>query len=93
MFRVGYESVEEPLKNLRKLYEIQGLPDIEERIAKDRNKTVNNYAYLIMHNAGMALKEKKRLIMALDPKNAKQLYRSNRTLYLKERISRLLSRN
>lgn len=93
MFRVGYESVEEPLKNLRKLYEIQGIPDLEQRLAADREKTVNNYAYLIMHNAGMPLKEKKRLILALDPQNGKQLYRTNRTIYIKERISRMLRRS
>lgn len=86
MFRVGYESVEEPLKNLRKLYEIQGLSDLEQRLADDREKTVNNYAYLIMHNAGMPLSEKKRLILALDPANGKKLYRKNRFLWLKERI-------
>ena len=92
MFRVGYESVEEPLKNLRKLYEIQGVPDLEERIAADRKKTVSNYAYLIMHNAGMPLKEKKQLILALDPQKGNELFRNNRILFLKERISRLLGR-
>lgn len=93
MFRVGYESVEEPLKNLRKLYQIMELSNVEQRLAEDRRKTVNSYAYLIMHNAGMPLKEKKRLILALDPQDGKKLYSVNRTLYLKERISRLLSRN
>ena len=93
MFRVGYESVEEPLKNLRKLYEIQGLLDVEERIANDRKKTVNNYAYLIMHNAGMPLKEKKRLIMSLDTRDGKKLFRLNRILYIKENISRILYKN
>lgn len=87
MFRVGYESVEEPLKNLRKLYEIMGVADLEERLASDRQKTLENYAYLIMHNAGMPLKEKKRLILALDANQGKQLYRTNRTVYLKERVS------
>lgn len=89
MFRVGYESVEEPLKNLRKLYEIQRLPDLEQRLASDREKIVSNYAYLIMHNAGMSMAEKKRLILALDTQNGKDLYRKNRTLFAKERISRL----
>ena len=90
MFRVGYESVEEPLKNLRKLYEIMGVADLEERLADDRKKTIENYAYLIMHNAGMPLKEKKRLILALDANQGKRLYRTNRMVYLKERVSRWL---
>ena len=93
MFRVGYESVEEPLKNLRKLYEIQGIPDLEQRLVRQREKTVNEYAYLIMHNAGMPAAEKKRLILALDTRNGKLLYRKNRTLYMKERISRMLRRS
>jgi hypothetical protein len=88
MFRVGYESVEEPIKNLRKLYEIVGVSDLETRLAEDRRNTVNAYAYLIMHNAGMPLSEKKRLILALDPQNGKKLYRENRLLYIKERIRR-----
>lgn len=90
MFRVGYESVEEPIKNLRKLYEIRGIEHLEEKLAEDRRNMVHSYAYLIMHNAGMPLGEKKRLILALDPKNGKKLYRKNWGLFLKERISRRL---
>lgn len=92
MFRVGYESVEEPLKNLRKLYEIQGILDLEQRLAADRERVVNNYAYLIMHNAGMPLDEKRRLIFALDSRLGKQLYRNNRILYLKECILMLMKK-
>ena len=92
MYRVGYESVEEPLKNLRKLYEILGLSGeaLENRMAEERQKQIESYAYLIMHNAGMARKEKKRLILALDKKQGQALYRRNRLLYIKERIARLL---
>ncbi len=90
MFRVGYESVEEPLKNLRKLYEIMGVPDLEERLAEDRQKLIDSYAYLIMHNAGMPLKEKKRLILALDSQKGRKLYRENRILFIKEQIGRRL---
>lgn len=93
MFRVGYESVEEPLKNLRKLYQIQELPNLEQRLAEDRKKTVESYAYLIMHNAGMPLREKKRLILALDSQNGKKLYWKNRLLYIKEQISKSLHRD
>ena len=92
MYRVGYESVEEPLKNLRKLYEILGLSgeELETRLVSDRQKQIESYAYLIMHNAGMALREKKRLILALDKQQGPALYRSNRLLYIKERIAQLL---
>ncbi len=92
MFRVGYESVEEPLKNLRKLYAVMGLSQQEQetRLAADRQKQVKSYAYLIMHNAGMAHKEKKRLILALDRNQGGQLYRENLILYMKERIRKIL---
>lgn len=88
MFRVGYESIEEPIKNLRKLYEILELPDLEQRLTDDRAKLLENYAYLIMHNAGMPKSEKKRLILALDPQQGKALYKKNRSLYFKEQIAR-----
>ncbi len=95
MFRVGYESVEEPLINLSKLYGIMGLSDVEkeQRLRYDRQKTVENYAYLIMHNMGMPTKEKKRLILALDPKQGRTLYKSNRTLFIKEQINKLMFRH
>ena len=94
MFRVCYESVEEPLKNLRKFYEIMGLPidELEARLTADRQKQVETYAYLIMHNIGMPLGEKKRLILALDAQNGKELFRENWILYCKERIALLLNR-
>lgn len=92
MFRVGYESVEEPLKNLRKLYEIMGLSGdaLEAQIALERENQIASYAYLIMHNAGMAHREKRRLILALDRHRGRALYRSNLLLYFKEKIARLL---
>ncbi len=88
MFRVGYESIDEPIKNMRKLYEILELQNLEELLAGERKKLLENYAYLITHNAGMPLREKKRLILALDPKTGKALYRKNRILYIKEQIVR-----
>lgn len=84
MYRVGYQSVDESLINLRKLYELQGVQNVEQRLAEDRQKKLRTYAYLIMHNVGMPMSEKRRLIRTLDPKIGQKLYRSNRILYLKE---------
>jgi hypothetical protein len=92
MFRVGYERVDEPLKNLRKLYEIQELPDLEQRLAADRQGIIDNYAYLIMHNMGMSMTEKKRLILGLDFQQGKALFRKNLVLWLKERIAKCCCR-
>lgn len=88
MYKVGYESVEEPLKNLRKMYEIMGLgvDEINEKIETARAKQIELYAYLIMHNVGMKRREKKRLIFTLHPTQGKELYRKNKSLYRKERI-------
>ena len=92
MFRVGYESVEEPLKNRRKLYKIMGIAgdELEKRMAQDRRKQVESYAYLIMHNAGMGMPEKHRLILALDAQQGSKLYRKNLALYIKETISKFV---
>lgn len=94
MFRVGYESVEEPLKNLRMLYALMGMaPDeIEAAIETDRRRQIELYAYLIFHNAGMSMKEKKRLILALDEKMGRKLYRENRSVYVKEQLSVFLKK-
>ena len=92
MFRVGYESVEEPLKNLRRLYELMGMTSeaVDQRVGEDRQKQVESYAYLIMHNAGMPRREKKRLILALDETQGRRLYRKNLVLYCKERMACVL---
>lgn len=94
MYKVGYESVEEPLKNLRKMYEIIGLSgeEIDARIQNARAKQIESYAYLIMHNVGMKSKEKKRLIIALDATQGKKLYAKHRKTYWKEKIAKLLKR-
>ena len=95
MSQFGRETVDEPLKNLRAMYEVMGLPEeeIEERLKDDRQRQIELYAYLIMHNAGMDLQEKKRLILNLSAAEGKQLYRKNRVLYVKERLSRILRKS
>ena len=62
MYRVGYESVEEPLKNLRRLYEILDYDknQIDTIIGEERRRQIELYAYLIFHNSGMKQKEKKK---------------------------------
>lgn len=94
MYQVGYESINEPIKNLKKLYELEGLPDyeIEKKIIIDQQHQIEQYAYLIMHNAGMKMREKKRLIMALNQGQGKRLYYHNKTVYMKEIISNIIHR-
>lgn len=92
MYRVGYESVEEPLENLRAMHRLMEKPEseIDEIISRERAQIKENYAYLIMHNLGMSFWERRRLILALDEKEGKGLYRRNLVLYWKEKIVKLL---
>ena len=94
MYRVGYESIEEPLKNMAALYRLMGADEaeIDYLIEAQRNRQVDSYAYLIMHNMGMPMGERKRLILALDESRGKALYKYNRTIYYKEKLAKLLKR-
>lgn len=94
MYHVGYESIEEPLKNLHCLYQLLGMNEesIEKAIACDRKKQIELYAYLIMHNAGMKIREKRKLIFQLDLKHGKELYRKNRILFIKEKLSKWIKK-
>ena len=56
-------------------------------LAEERRKHIESYAYMIMHNAGMTWKEKKRLIHLLDINKGKSLYKKNRNLLIKERVA------
>ena len=92
MFHVGYESVNESLANLKKLYELEGLSseEIIAKIAKDKQTQIEKYAYLIMHNEGMKMGEKKRLILSLDEEQGKLLYKQNLCTYCKEKIAKII---
>lgn len=95
MFRIGYESVEEPLKNKTMLYRLMGLPEeeIRQRIAGERTDQIRLYAYLIMHNMGMPMKERRRLIYGLDRGSGKRLFRENLILLWKEKIASWVRRS
>lgn len=95
MYHVGYESIEEPLKNLYCLYKLLGMNEesIEKALACDRKKQMELYAYLIMHNAGMKMQEKRKLIFQLDLEHGKELYRKNKMLFIKEKLSKWIRRS
>lgn len=94
MFHVGYESIEEPLKNLRMLYELRGFSeeDISLRLSADRSNQKKNYAYLIMHNSGMSMLKKRKLILRLDKKDGRHLFKENLIVYFKEKILKMIGR-
>lgn len=88
MSNFGTEGIDESLKNLRMMYEVMGKSDeeIEAKLIKDREDQLRSYAYMIMHNMGMKLAQKKEHIYALDKLLGKQLYKENKKLYVKERF-------
>ena len=93
MNSVGKESVEEQLNNLKKLYELVGISEdeINQKISNERQAYEASYAYLIMHNAGMSLKDKRKYIQAINPSTGNKLFWSNYFLFVKERISRFMN--
>lgn len=88
MSQFGREKIDEPLKNLERLYTLLGMSEEEkaQQLKKDYEIQIELWAYLIMHNMGMERKEKKEIILALDSQNGRNLYRRNRTIYYKERV-------
>lgn len=94
MYRMGTERIEEAIINLAEMYRLCGISEeeIESRISIERERQKELYAYLIMHNYGMALPEKRRLILKLDHKEGPRLFRKNLILLCKEKLSTLLKR-
>ena len=92
MYRMGTERIEEAIINLAAMYRLCGIPEreIQSRLTIERERQKELYAYLIMHNYGMPLREKRKLILALDSIQGSSLFRKNFTIYFKERIVKLL---
>lgn len=94
MFNTGYEKIENLLENLKTLLDLTSLSNEvkQEMILSRKNTIIENYAYIIYHNPKMKEKTKKELILRLDKDKGYELYKKNRILYLKEKVSKLLNR-
>ena len=92
MYRMGTEKMEEALRNLEAMYQLMGTEEtaLQEKLSREQEKQKSLYAYLIMHNMGMPLAQRRKLILGLDKHEGRQLWRKNLVLWCKERISRLL---
>jgi len=92
MYRMGTEKMEEALRNLETMYRLMGMEEtaLQEQLARERENQKNLYAYLIMHNMGMPLAQRRKLILGLDKQEGKQLWRKNLMLWCKEKLHRLL---
>ncbi len=94
MYRMGTEKIDEAIVNLATMYRLMGKSsdEIETRLAEEREHQKELYAYLIMHNLGMPLSERRRLILKLDSNIGTKLFRNNLIVFLKEKLYRLLNR-
>lgn len=94
MFNTGYEKIDNLLDNLKSLLDLTSLTNEvkQEMFQSRRNTMIENYAYIIYHNPKMKEKTKKELILRLDEEKGHELYKKNRILYLKEKVSKLLNR-
>lgn len=94
MYRMGTEKIEEAIRNLETMYRLMGLPEvmIEEKLAQEREHQKGLYAYLIMYNMGMPMRQRRKLILQLDEKEGKRLWRENLLLFCKEKIARMLKK-
>ncbi len=94
MYRMGTEKLEEAITNLNAMYRLMGVAEdvIEEKLSSEREHQKSLYAYLIMHNMGMPLLERRKLILKLDDAQGKKLWRRNFTLFIKEKISKILKK-
>lgn len=88
MYNVKPENVKTSLKNLEHLYNIMNMPkdEITSNLKNEKKKLVEVNAYLIMHNKGTSLMNKRKMIMTLSDGNNK-LWINNIVLYIKEKIS------
>ena len=64
--------------------------EIQKLLRIQRQHQIELYAYLIIHNYGMHLREKRQLILQLDSEQGRILFRRNLILYCKERIKKFL---
>lgn len=95
MYRMGTEKMEEAIRNLEAMYRLAGMEeaDITKKLAWEREHQKELYAYLIMHNMGMPMGQRRKLILKLDEHAGRQLWRKNLVLYIKETISRVCKRS
>lgn len=91
MYTFDYHDVEEPLKDMKILYELSGwgAEKIEKALQEEREKLKTQYAYFIMHSPKYSKKEKKEKITSI---GGKALAAQMEKLFLKERIARVLKR-
>lgn len=85
-------SMEEPLRNLRKMHELTGktVIELEKIMEKEYERLLDHYAYAIMHMSGISYLEKKQRIIRLSNKKGNLLYRKHIFLYIKEILRKRL---
>lgn len=94
MQKSGTQNINELIINLELLYNLTSLSEEKKKelISKKKNELVETNAYLIYHNASMSKNKKKELIYSLDKSKGKELYKKNKMIYCKEKITYIFSK-
>ncbi len=87
-------ALEEPMYNLRKMYELTGKnsEEIDSILTHERKQQLMQYAYAYMHDTSLTSSEKKRKVLELPLEDSRSVYRQLKILLLKERIRKRVSR-
>lgn len=94
MTRLLEAKIQDSLDNFKIMYELMGksADEIKRLIEIEKEKQLEYYAYTIMHDVNMTIKEKKERIFQLPSDHVEQLYKQQKTLQRKEGIYRLKSK-
>ncbi|MBP0051145.1 glycosyltransferase family 2 protein [Anaerostipes hadrus] len=88
MSRLLETKIQDSLDNFEIMYELMGksLDEIQKLLREEKEKQLEYYAYTIMHDTNMTMKEKKEKIMQLPSENVKDIYIGQKCLYKKEKL-------
>ena len=94
MSRLLETKIQDSLDNFEIMYELMGKSsdEIEKLVEAEKEKQLQYYAYTIMHDENMTMKEKKKKIFELPSDDVEQLYKLQKRLKRKENIHKCISK-
>lgn len=94
MMNTDYFRLEENMKNMAIMYEIQGKneSDIEAILVKEREKQLYQQGYFILNRKDLSDKEKKKKIKMLDPILGKKIYCDLKRNSVKEQFTSVIKK-
>ena len=88
MARLFETKIRDSLDNFEIMYELMGksVVEIQKLVEEEKERQLEYYAYTIMHDANMTMKEKKQKIFQLPSENVEDIYIGQKCLYKKEKL-------